>query len=609
MPILAIVVYCGIRLCAGRSLFRRTLFDVALLLFGLTSLVGVWAAYSREAAWEKFWMLLLALCWYYAIASQPQENFWGLSALLGLCGLWLSLNFLLVYDWRELPADFRLIYRIGLAWMRMRPTLPGETLSANAMAGVLASLFPITLALGIAAWRQRRLLRWAWLWLAWGALCAGVMALTITLTSSRGAWAALAAGLGFWLTWALGEKLLAVRLERQKFAMLAGGVVSLLSIGALLALSGSLERILNLVPGLPTGQSRLGIDALTLPLIGDFPFTGGGLGAFPGLFSQYMLVIPSVMFRYAHNLYLDVAVEQGLLGLLMLLVIWAGSAVLLLRSPEGDPVKPGIDLLRQAALVSLIVMAIHGVVDDPLYGESGTPLIWVAAGLAVFVHPQARTLRHLLPSKLIRWSGLPGVRRRIGWAAGLLALLIAVGGALAWRPLAAGWLANLGAVRMAQVELRDFPSNEWLEPQVAEELGDAQRLLEQAVSLAPADRTANHRLGLIALLRQDFSTAIAHLQLAHRADPRHRGVVKNLGYAYVWVGEYDRAQALLAGLPEAHIELGYYVDWWAFHGRRDLAQRAKFMADRLSSYHSVPAATLPAQPVNAKLSQQEGRKP
>ncbi len=607
MPILAIVVYCGIRLCAGRFVFRRTPFDVALLLFGLTSLVGVWAAYQREAAWEKFWMLLLALCWYYAIAGQPWENFWGLSALLGLCGLWLSLNFLLVYDWRELPADFRLLYRIGLAWMRMRPTLPGETLPPNTMAGVLAGLFPITLALGIAAWEQRRAHKRARLLLAWGALCAGVMALTITLTSSRGAWAALAAGLGFWLVWALGGKLLT---ERRKFALIGGGFVAgLLAVGMLLALSGGLGRVLDLVPGLPTGQSRLGIDALTLHLIGDFPFTGGGLEAFPGLFSQYMLVIPNVMFRYAHNLYLDVAVEQGLFGLLMLLVIWAGSALLLLRSPEGDPTKLGIDLLRRAALASLIVMAIHGVVDDPLYGESGTPLVWVVAGLAVFVHPQASTLRHLLPSKLVRWSELLGVRRRIGWTARLLALLIAVGAALAWKPLAAGWLANLGAVRMAQVELSDFPSGEWLEPQTVEKLGDAQRLLEQAVLLAPANRTANHRLGLIALLRQDFSTAIAHLQQAYRADPRHRGVVKNLGYAYVWAGEYDAAQALLAGLPEAAIELGYYVDWWAFHGRRDLAQRAKFMADKLASLHAVPATTLPAQPVNAKPSQQEGSKP
>ena len=43
----------------------------------------------------------------------------------------------------------------------------------------------------------------------------------------------------------------------------------------------------------------------------DYPITGAGLTSFPGLYSQYMLVIPYFYFTNSHNLFLDVAIEQG----------------------------------------------------------------------------------------------------------------------------------------------------------------------------------------------------------------------------------------------------------------------------------------------------------
>ena len=61
-------------------------------------------------------------------------------------------------------------------------------------------------------------------------------------------------------------------------------------------------------------------------LAGDFPFTGGGLGAFSGLYSTYILVIFVPLFTYSHNFFLDVAVEQGWFGLAALVVMLVGSA-------------------------------------------------------------------------------------------------------------------------------------------------------------------------------------------------------------------------------------------------------------------------------------------
>jgi hypothetical protein len=103
-------------------------------------------------------------------------------------------------------------------------------------------------------------------------------------------------------------------LERWKFAFIFGGIAIGILAGAMILIpAGNPARILDLAPGMPTGQSRQAIGRLTIRLIRDFAFTGGGLGAFPGLFSQYMLVIPNVLYKYSHNLYLDVALDKVLL--------------------------------------------------------------------------------------------------------------------------------------------------------------------------------------------------------------------------------------------------------------------------------------------------------
>jgi tetratricopeptide (TPR) repeat protein len=143
-------------------------------------------------------------------------------------------------------------------------------------------------------------------------------------------------------------------------------------------------------------------------------------------------------------------------------------------------------------------------------------------------------------------------------------------------------LADWGAVLMAQIQLSDFPSNEWTASQDISQYAQAQAWLERAVRLDPFNRAANHRLGLIALQSRDFNTATRYLEAALLEDASHPGVIKNLGYAYVWAGLYDQALPLLAQIPEAGQELGYYVDWWKAQGRADLAQNAAQMRARLA---------------------------
>jgi hypothetical protein len=73
---------------------------------------------------------------------------------------------------------------------------------------------------------------------------------------------------------------------------------------------------------------------------------------------------------------------------------------------------------------------------------------------------------------------------------------------------------------------------------------------------------------------REYLTAKGYLEMAHSQDSKHRGVIKSLGYCYVWLDQLEDAAELLADIPEAEYEMGVYSWWWKTQGRADLADRA-----------------------------------
>ena len=198
------------------------------------------------------------------------------------------------------------------------------------------------------------------------------------------------------------------------------------------------------------GINRLELMRLSTLLVRDYPFTGIGLGTYPLVFSTYVLLIHVGFIGSPHNLYIELAAEQGVAGLLVFLAIvvltfrlaWVVSGRQASRSSGPLPLA--------GAVAMLIVLLIHGLVDDPLYAR------------------RAALLFLLVPSGLITgmWRitapatpAAPGPRTRRAWLVGaaLLALLL-VAGILARRPLTAAWHANLGALSQTRAELTVYDS-------------------------------------------------------------------------------------------------------------------------------------------------------
>lgn len=224
--------------------------------------------------------------------------------------------------------------------------------------------------------------------------------------------------------------------------------------------------------------------------------------------------------------------------------------------------------LHWLTLFVLVIAFVHGMVDDYLYNGSGTFLSLALAGVSTSLYPEpVRAASH---------------KKR--YLTTIVALTLIIFFMINLNGVRSAWSANLGAVQMAKVELAGFPTNQWTEPVILPELEQASASLRTALQADPANRTANHRLGLISMLQEDFPSAATYLENARQQAPNHRGIVKSLGYCYAWAGDTEKAVLFLSRIPEAKDELDSYIWWWGIQGRPDLAEKAHVIFSGLERF-------------------------
>jgi putative inorganic carbon (HCO3(-)) transporter len=250
--------------------------------------------------------------------------------------------------------------------------LVSDTVHPNVLAGSLTLLLPIPLA---------------GLFFAWGKLGTAekiiyseavlVMSGVLALTQSRGAWIALGAVL---LT-------LIVLGWRRGWVTIPGFVILALVAINLRGVPWLLETVFS--SGTISGwDGRREIWSRAIYMIQDFPFTGIGMGSFGDVadalypfFTYSQGAIP-----HAHNLFLQIAVDLGIPGLiawLAILLVVTGISWKLVRwggaHQNVECIALGIGLLG-----SQIALVIHGMTDAVTWGMvRPAPLVWAIWGLAV----------------------------------------------------------------------------------------------------------------------------------------------------------------------------------------------------------------------------------
>jgi O-antigen ligase len=564
--IAASLIPWGLRFTVGEPLFRRTRIDAWLAIFLFTAFVGAWASYDRFTATQKLYLIIEAVILYYALTSQPKENLVWVSAGFFGIGVGAAGYYFLTHDFIAAPRKVELVNMIGRWIMWVRPELGWRAIHPNYVAGLAAIMAPcgfyLLLQRGNYSVRSSLIKR---------LILSGLLLIVLTLmmTTSRGILMAILAATGVFLLW-IGIKLSAVTFRQRNEAIFPPIVILYLLAVAILLYAGPAKSVSGVSEaGLYGSGSRAELFERSLYLVADFPLSGGGLASFPGLYSQYILDIPIYYLPNSHNMFLDVFIEQGIFGgaaflTLYLIGIWRVSSNIATGSnPIGN-------LFNWVALASLIIAFVHGMVDDYLYQGNGAILSLALLGI--------------VPDQFNTQPIFAGAHR---FERGNIIALVSIGAIAAaliivnQNTIRSIWYSNLGAVQMARIELAGFPTNQWAGPDIVQRLRDAEASLLASVEAAPSNRTANHRLGLIAMLRRDFAPAAAYLEKAYMQSSKHRGIVKSLGFSYAWNGDLELAQSLLAPIPESRNEFDSYVWYWTSQGLPELSSYALDMKHRM----------------------------
>lgn len=203
-----------------------------------------------------------------------------------------------------------------------------------------------------------------------------VAASTLVLTFSRGAWLGFAAMLAsFGL----------VRPSSRRWVILAMAVLLLfLAVNSLAA--SRFYSIFNL----SNHTSRINIWRTTIEMIKDRPIVGLGAGVYMHIYPKYAPAwYPPAdkVAAFAHNLFLQVAAEFGLIGLAVFVLIlgrtlWAAWKL----GKSGDPFFQGV-------FAGLVGVLIHQQVDIPIWGLEIGGAFWILCGLVLATYARERGLR------------------------------------------------------------------------------------------------------------------------------------------------------------------------------------------------------------------------
>jgi putative inorganic carbon (HCO3(-)) transporter len=301
-------------------------FGLFFIVLSLSSLGSVSLQHSLKELVK--WVEVLAL---YVLAANVMTGRWkkALVAVLLGTGALAALHGIFQFLFQIGPEEFILFGR----FMRAHGTFE----QPNPYAGYLGLTLPLAIGLVFAVIvpMGRRV---SSRWLVYAGGTGALIAIAVVMSWSRGAWLGIAA--------AGGVMLVAVAARSGRAAVL--GVVFAVLLAYLLLAGGAsllppsiVQRFSDFVPYLGVADVR-GVEITdanfavvermahwqaAIEMWTDRPWLGVGIGNYEVVYARYSLPLWPVALGHAHNYYLNIGAEAGIIGLLAYLVLW-GAALL-----------------------------------------------------------------------------------------------------------------------------------------------------------------------------------------------------------------------------------------------------------------------------------------
>lgn len=274
----------------------------------------------------------------------------------------------------------------------------GPFVNRNHFAGWMLMVLPLAVmgAFGAAVSQRhqgfRGIVSWLSLspsatWMLTMTLAAVLMGLAILLSQSRSGMAALVIEGILIGTFVVRQQ----SSRRARLVTVLVLVVISLGIVAWAGVDRLLTRAASVPQDLPTGGGRLGAWRDTARIIGDFPLTGTGLNTYKTAMIVYQSGARALHFQEAHNDYLQLAAEGGLLiGIPVVALLVSFVRVVRRRFAEA-PREGSTYWFRGGAVVGLLGIAAQALVEFSLQMPGNAALFAMIAALALHRSPNLRS--------------------------------------------------------------------------------------------------------------------------------------------------------------------------------------------------------------------------
>lgn len=388
----AALILVAVSWALGWRQFPVTPFNGALLLWEAALLVGILVTADPDQTLPKATGLILGLAVWRLVslaAGRNERTFRWAGLIYLLLGLGFVLLGILGADWRaKVPALQQFIDLLPGALVRL-PGASDAGVQLNQLAGTILLVLPLTVALAVArGWNGERRV-----WRIACAILSLVLGGLLLLSQSRGGWLGFVVGIGvmgifWWLTLPAGKS------RRRLGLLLLASLIAVMIIAAIIGPTG-LQRIWEEPPretavgNLNSILFRQELWHWSLEAIDDFPFTGVGLGAFRRAAPRlYPLDVPfDYDIAHAHNIFLQVALDTGLPGLVAYVAILALALVVGLNVARRSPPFRAWAL---GLLGCLCALHAFGLADALAPGSKPGLLFWFMLGLFAAMQHQSR---------------------------------------------------------------------------------------------------------------------------------------------------------------------------------------------------------------------------
>jgi putative inorganic carbon (hco3(-)) transporter len=351
--------------------FKPSLVYVPILIFVVAGGLTAWSAWSLGSwltEWLKWWIILIMI---YTLLSLGRHVWPWVVGLLVTAGIANALVGIYIFFGGSGADHLVILGRFFRAF--------GTFGQPNPFGGFLGLLTPLALMMAYgyaqrlwAAYRaqQRTPLQDLALLLFYGS-GAGLMLAGILMSWSRGAWLGVALSSAvmvfalprkIWQSMVVTAVLIAVGLMLWMGGLIPASIVNRLTSSAAEFITIEDVRGVEITNENYAVVERLAHWQAATNMATDYPWLGVGLGNYENAYNTYRLMFWEFPLGHAHNYYLNILAEAGIIGILSYLTMGAGLIWLTWRLRQNP------DLLIRAAGIGLMgtwtYLAVHSLLDN-----------------------------------------------------------------------------------------------------------------------------------------------------------------------------------------------------------------------------------------------------